>query len=198
MKRLGSGRVRKGHRDGEEFSPDDAAVEYEPDTLLQGKIHRINPNPSDAIFISCGEGDVRCFIGRHLERTGEEVETFLRSLVTAYVERMATLDTNGAPVGLASVTPPTTRERATSARWPAAGTDAERVLYTRTINRFLAAECPPRGLLFIDTYADFSDADGMLRLDMADRTVHVRQTQESARMLHDRFIAMGLLPQRKP
>lgn len=198
MRRLGSGRVRKGHKAGEDYCPDKTGVEYEPDTLLQSKISRINPNPSDVIIISCGEGDVRCFIKPHLERTGEDVEPFLAALATAYVARMTALDANGARIGIASITPPTTRERASTVHWPAAGTDAERVSYARTINRTLAEKCAKHGLLFVDTYADFSDADGMIRIDLADKGVHVRHTQESARMLHDKLIALGMLPPRKP
>jgi len=193
MKRIGSGRVRKYPPPEMGLFLSDEGVTYGEDTVLVDMIRKINPKPGDTLILSCGEADVRCFIKPQLDG-GADLDTLLRSMVDAYIERAASLETNGARVALASITPPTTRARASSFRFPAAGTDEERVLYTRTLNALLSAGCPKRGLLFVDTYADFSDADGMLRLDLADRNVHVRQTVESMWMIHGRLVAMGIAP----
>ena len=192
MKRIGSGRVRTspppelGLFLGDRWG--DVDVVYGPDTALVDAVQKIQPQPGDVLILSCGESDVRCFIKYQVEN-GADLDELLGGMVAAYIERAATLEVNGARVAISSITPPTTRERCSDLRFPAGGTDEERVVYTRKLNALLAAGCPPRGLLFIDTFDKYADENGMIRLELSDGGVHVKITDSTRDVLRD----MGLI-----
>ena len=196
MKRIGSGRKRK------HFSPEDGLVlggdeiEHVEDTLLLDTVQAINPQPGDVLVLSCGEGDVRCFIKPQLAAKQLSPEELLKPMAERYVERVAALETNGARVAILSIPPPAPYERCwnmvfppSQLNLPPAGTDGERATYTRMLNYYVACYCHERGLLFIDIHSKYANADWMLMAELSDGGVHIKDTALVREVLH----MMGLL-----
>ena len=44
------------------------------------------------------------------------------------------------------------------------------------LNQLLADGCRGLGLLFLDIFDEYADENGMLRVDLADESVHVKDT----------------------
>jgi hypothetical protein len=174
MKRVGRG----FYRDQE----DTTGRHYLKDTVLLSAIQDCELQASDVLLLSCGEGDVRCFIKAQLDDHPITLESLLRILVDRCLERLKTFNINGCRVGILSITPPTTYARAMGEMEPG-GTDAERAQYTRTINGLLAQGCRDRGLLFIDTYSRYVDENGMLILALSDGGVHIKDNSRVRALL---------------
>jgi hypothetical protein len=170
---------------------------YMEDTLLPSSVASIGLTPRDVLLIICGEGDTRCFIHPQLVHRTIAMEDLLQQYADRYVERVRTLDVNGARAGIVSVPPPAAFERCwhihsapSDMNLPPQGTDAERVLYTMTLNRLIADGCSKSGLLFVDIFSRYSDENGMLITALSDGSVHIKDTSRAAALLGE----MGLLP----
>jgi hypothetical protein len=180
MKRIGRG----FHRDPE----DETGTRYFKDTILTNAIRGMELESGDVLIFSCGEGETRCFIKPQLECNILSLEELLQILVDRYLDRIKTFARNGVRVGVLCITPPTTYERAMG-KYEPAGTDEERVHYTRVFNRILADGCRARGLLFVDTYSSYANERGMLIEELSDGGVHIGDTSRVRPIL----VEMGLL-----
>jgi hypothetical protein len=98
----------------------------------------------------------------------------LQDWVDRYVKRIATLNMNGAKIGIMSVVPPTTITQADSKKWPVAGTDEERVIYTQTINSILKTTCIQKNWVYLVIYSLYADERGMLPIDQTAVAVHIK------------------------
>jgi len=152
-------------------------VGVKEDALIADEVASMSLAPGDWVVFNFGEIDMRCYVKPILEHRKVTVNALLRGLVKAYCDRIASLPLNGAKVCIVSVTPPSTRERAETIKWPVAGTDGERALYTRKINRYLKDACRERQWRFMDTHALYADPAGMLPADLSDGKVHVRDNK---------------------
>jgi hypothetical protein len=168
---------------------------HEDDYFLATGVREIGLQSTDTLIVSCGEGDVRCFLKPELDAKQLTPEVLLAPLVDHYLDRVLALDVNGARVGVLSITPPVSHTTAHAFRrrmnyqFPPTGTDAERAQYTRVFNDLLARGCQARGLLFVDTYSEYVDDDGMLIAEQSDGGVHIGDTSQ----VHVLLIRMGLL-----
>jgi hypothetical protein len=165
------------------------------DYFLNEGVREIGLLPSDTLIVSAGEGDVRCFLKPELDAKQITPAALLPPLVDRYLDRVRGLEVNGARVGVLSITPPVTYtavhafRQVNTYQFPPTGTDAERAEYTRVLNDLLAHGCQTRGLLFIDTYSEYVDDDGMLIAEQSDGQVHIGDTSQ----VHVLLIRMGLL-----
>jgi hypothetical protein len=133
--------------------------------------------PEDVVIFCFGEIDVRCHVKMQSERQGMDPEDVLRELATSYLTKIATLDLNYALPAVLAVVPPVPANRAVNPRFPVVGTDAERSSYTIMLNRRLIAESVARGVQFVDIYTPYADASGMLRPELSDGCVHLRDPE---------------------
>lgn len=165
------------------------------DYFLATGVREIDLCPDDVLIVSAGEGDVRCFLKPELDAKRITPEALLAPLVATYLDRLLALETNGARVGVLSITPPVTYTTVHAFRqintyqFPPTGTDAERAEYTHVLNDLLRHGCQARGLLFVDTYSEYVDDDGMLIAEQSDGQVHIGDTEQ----VHVLLIRMGLL-----
>lgn len=181
MRRIASGRTRKDRE--LIYALSEADTEHVDDTLLQDAVRDTALGPTDVVIVSCGEGDVRCFLKPQLDHDRTTAEVYVPVMVANYVNRVAALDTRGARTGVLSVPPPAPYERSWGIQWPPsqlnvppAGGDAERAYYTRLINHYLARGCVARGLLFVDVHAKYANDEGMLICELSDGGVHIGDT----------------------
>lgn len=165
------------------------------DYFLASGVREIGLCPEDTLIVSAGEGDVRCFLKPELDAKQMTPTALLAPLVDCYLDRVLTLDVNGARVGVLSITPPVTYtavhafRQVNTYQFPPTGTDEERAEYTRVLNDLLRQGCQTRGLIFVDTYSEYVDDDGMLIAEQSDGQVHIGDTSQ----VHVLLIRMGLL-----
>lgn len=178
MRRISTGRTRKDR--SLNYAVSEAATEHVDDTVLQDAVAATALVPADLIIVSCGEGDVRCFLKPQLAHDQVTAEAYLAAMAARYVDRVTALDRRGAHTGVLSVPPPAPYERAWSIAWPPsqlnvppAGGDAERAYFTRVLNYHLACACAAKGLLYVDVHGRCADAEGMLIAELSDGGVHI-------------------------
>ena len=93
----------------------------------------------------------------------------LRDWTYRYLDRIASLDMNGAKKCILSITPPANKIYIYEAgEFWVHGTDEERASYTKKINDILTTECKERGFIYVDTYSAYVGLDGMLPQNCAD------------------------------
>lgn len=149
-------------------------VGYLEDSLIPDQVKQLNLRPTDTIFFCFGEIDIRCFVKPILQHRKITMQQLLQDWVDRYSHRIATLHTNGAKLGIMSVVPPTTITQADSKKWPVAGTDDERVVYTQTINTILAKSCLNNKWIYLDVYSRYADERGMLPIKQTAIAVHIK------------------------
>ena len=163
---------------------------YPEDDALLGAVGAMPLGPADVVIFCFGEPDCRSFVHPQAMRpVKNDVDALLETWVERYLVRLALLPLNGARVAILSVAPPTTTERSQNPYIAPAGTDAERADYARRMHAVLSAACRARGLIYVDTYSRYADDRGMLRLECADASVHVKDPAGVRRLLVD----VGLL-----
>lgn len=148
------------------------------DNLIPDYVASLPLTPSDTLILACGEIDCRCHIKGQTERRGLSVEAITLELAENYLERAVTLPLRGARVAITSVPPPIPAGTVYYAGviLPVEGSNEERADYTTTLNRQIASACEKRGVPFIDVYTPYADANGLIRTEDSDGSVHIRNT----------------------
>jgi hypothetical protein len=186
MKRMGTGKIRAQSLAETGLVCESERIVHLDDSLVPDTVRGLRLTPTDVLIVSCGEGDVRCFIKPYLTCKAVPMETYLQDLVNDYLDRVGTLEVNGARIGILSIPPPAPYARAIHPQIAPTGTDGERVLYTRTINGMLSQGCAQRGYLFIDVYSLYADENGMLTTALSDGGVHILDTTRVRNLLTDK------------
>jgi hypothetical protein len=156
--------------------------EHEP--LLQAAVDEAEVTRDDLVIFCFGEIDARCHVHQRMSTPG-----LLEQLVGNYLDKVRAIRAHGARIGVLCVVPPTTFERSFNRDLPVTGSDEERVGYVQRMNDLLADGCRDRGLFFLDIYREYADERGMLRLDLADESVHVKDTSR----VHEVMLRRGLV-----
>ncbi len=156
--------------------------------LVPRTVAAVAPPASDSLLFSFGEIDLRCWVKVWIDNHRRQEEELLLDWSTLYLDKLASIATPARKAVL-GVPPPAPKARIDRIEFPVAGTDAERISYNRTLNHLLEAGCAERGFAFANT-SMYADADGMLRLDLADASVHIANTT----MLRAELSRLGLLP----
>lgn len=151
---------------------------YPEDPLLPAIIKRLKLSIEDYVIFHFGEIDIRCHVKPLVtHRLATTLDALLADWTDKYFKRLALLDLKGAKVVIASVVPPASKERKRGEVQivipPAAGMDAERALYTRTINAMLKAGCESRGWFYLDIYSCYANENGMMPTVWGDGTIHI-------------------------
>ena len=148
----------------------------------------------DVLILCFGEIDVRCHIGRQLDRSGSTLEFVVHELVNRYLAMATTLVINDVLMAVLAVVPPVPADHAVNPNFPVVGTNEERVEYTRALNRYLAEQCALRGVLFVDVYTPYCDEHGMLRPELSDGSVHIGDTSLVRNALADLLFGLEVSP----
>ncbi|MCU0691312.1 MAG: hypothetical protein MUF54_07920 [Polyangiaceae bacterium] len=159
------------------------------DNTLRDEVAKINAGSEDVLLFTAGEIDVRCHVFPQAEKLDGDYMTVIEKLASAFVDKLVTLrPSGGAQMGVVSVSPPTTRERAHSAPYPVAGSDAQRAYYTRRLNAELMHLCEWVGMDYLDLYLHYADSNGMLRPECSDGNVHIADSAGVRRILADAWL----------
>ena len=150
-------------------------------TLLTWAVHCLCAKEEDAVILCFGEIDVRCHVKPALDHRKVSLTALLASWVAPYLD--VARASRAGRVAIMSVVPPVTTDRAFNATLPVGGSDGERVLYTYSINDLLRSGCIHRGLRYLDVHSEYRGEDGMLREEISDGGVHIKDTARAAALL---------------
>jgi hypothetical protein len=154
------------------------------DDFISNVIKSMNPNPCDFLIFIFGEIDIRCYVKINLEhRSNLTLDSLLGNWVSNYCQHISLMPTNGAKIVIMSITPPAPYSSAQSIEWPVSGTDEERALYTKEINKLLKQECQNRDWVYLDVYSEYADEKGMLPLENIYISVHINDTTKIKKLL---------------
>ena len=169
---------------------------YVEEEMLPNIMKRLRLTAKDFLIFCYGEVDIRCHIHpiiTHRKKT--TLDELLKDWSHRYASRLSLLDVKEAKVVIMSVVPPSSKERIRISEEtkqkeiivlpPAHGRDAERALYTKTINKYLKEECEQRGWIYFDVYSRYVDEKGMMIRGKGDGTVHIGDTTEVKKLLQE-------------
>ncbi|WP_254508120.1 methyltransferase domain-containing protein [Anatilimnocola floriformis] len=158
--------------------------------------------PGDRVLWCYGEVDCRCHVARQCE-AGRGEEEILTTLVTNYLNALQRNADHFPRVqfGVVSVIPPARVELSRQdSTLPFVGDNSARSRFTQTLNRMLREMCAQRSFLYIDVWALFADAEGMLNYALSDGQVHAGDNSSALDLLHRTFFIGSecLLADRRP
>lgn len=159
------------------------------DDVMSSAIKNINFVANDVLIICFGEIDVRCYVKPILERK-PDLQVLLQNWTDCYLDQIKKLAVpSSVKVYVMSVVPPSSFDKANTIAFPVAGSDSERALYTKEINRLLYNGCRDRALGYFDVYSKYVNEEGLLRFEDSDGIVHISNPTHIKQM----FEEMGLL-----
>jgi hypothetical protein len=134
---------------------------------------------ASTIVFTYGEIDCRCHIHRQkgLDRDEDEI---IRELVNNYIDTIKN-NTEGldANIFIVAVIPPTKQSDyellngQITHDFPFFGCEADRVRYTSKVNTLLESSSVKYGYTFFNPYDYYRRADGTLKYELSDNTVHI-------------------------
>ncbi len=137
------------------------------------------------IAFSFGEIDARAHIIKQRERTGQDIDIIIDSVVSRYASAVASAfpPSRSQIIALLGIVPPIRSEVALPDF--VYGTDQERLTIHRKMNSFLSDQCAAHGFVFIDMFTGFDDADGFISPNAwaGDHHVSARHYRELERRL---------------
>ena len=131
------------------------------------------------IVFTYGEIDCRCHIHRQ-KGLGRDEDDIICELVNNYINTIKN-NTEGldANIFIVAVIPPTKQSDyellhgQITHEYPFLGSDADRVRYTSKTNRLLELSSVKYGYTFFNPYDYYRRADGTLKYELSDNTVHI-------------------------
>lgn len=144
------------------------------------------------IVFSYGEIDCRCHIHRQKE-LGRDEDDIIYELVNNYINTIKN-NTDGldANIFIVAVIPPTKQSDyellygQITHEYPFLGSDADRVRYTSKTNRLLELSSVKYGYHYFNPYNYYTRADGTLKYELSDNTVHIGDNKHFLDMFMER------------
>lgn len=139
-------------------------------------------NSKDRIFcLAYGEVDVRGHVGKQVHY-GRHHETVCSELVDAYFLTIKRNITEYKAIIIMAISPPTAVKdhepckihvEAIGGPIPFVGTDSDRIIYRKFINKLLEEACRIHGYIFFNPYEPYTREDGTLKYELSDKCIHV-------------------------
>lgn len=158
-------------------------------TVLAPVLAQLPIGVTDTAIFVFGEIDIRCYVKPNLLHRPITLEQLVGAWADKYVQQVARTSPRNIHKAIMSVVPPSPAHIATTATFPVAGTDEERVQYTRVINGMLKTCCQKYGCLFLDVSTPYEDSMGMLRRELSDGSLHIGDTQFVRNVLNDNHLS---------
>lgn len=160
--------------------------------IVNFKKESIANDIASIIIFSYGEIDCRCHIHRQkgLDRDEDEI---ICELVNNYINTIKN-NTAGlcATILIVAVIPPTKRSDyeilhgPITHEFPFLGCDADRVRYTSKVNTLLELFSVKNGYHYFNPYNYYTRADGTLKYELSDNTVHLGNNKHFLEMFMER------------
>jgi hypothetical protein len=148
------------------------------DNVIPGFNTSINNNQNIFLFFY-GEVDCRCHIARQIA-LGRELNEIVDELTTKYFQTIKNNITSYKSIIIGSVVPSLRRRDweddngPITHEFPMIGTDEERVIYTKLVNKMMLEKCKEYGFIFFDFFDYYTREDGTLKFELSDGVCHIR------------------------
>lgn len=135
-------------------------------------------HPNNIFILFYGEIDCRCHIKKQL-LSGRVLDDIIEELVSNYFKTINNNIKLYKKIIIGSITPPVNKENYESIHgpitheFPILGTNEERVLYTKMMNKKLEEYCEKYNYTFLNVFDHYSDKDGILYFDKSDKICHI-------------------------
>lgn len=139
-------------------------------------------NGENTFIFFYGEVDCRCHIHKQIA-LGRELNEIIEELTSKYFQTIKNNIKCYKKIIIGSIVPsirkyeyenvhgPVTHE------FPFMGTDEERVLYTKLMNKSLFKKCKEYNFIFLDFYNYYSRPDGTLKYELSDGICHISENK---------------------
>ncbi len=139
-------------------------------------------SPNNIFIIVYGEVDARCHVKRQLD-LGRNLDDIINELVDEYFDTIKKQITVYKQIIVCSVTPPVDivkfeKHHGTITHgFPILGTNEERSMYTKMINKKIKENCESYGYDYLNVYDSYSDENGLLIFELSDTNSHIKKNQ---------------------
>lgn len=138
----------------------------------QGKVHFKSAFYDESIVVFCfGEIDVRAHVWKQIQ-LGRNEDEVINKLATDYINELKK-HTSYYKIIVSSITPPINAAESEDPELPIRGSREQRARYTKKLNGKLKVLCAENNLLFLDSYNDYADKNGLLRKELSDGSHHI-------------------------
>ena len=137
-------------------------------------IRRYGVRNGDTVIYVFGEIDVRSHIGKQRDRHRRNLTDVIESLIAEYIKAISENRKNYnrlTSIVSAAISP--TDGGGNNSQYPRYGTIQDRVAINNLLNKQLLKACQTHGILFLDFRRPYTTAQGTLRQDRADNSVHI-------------------------
>ena len=148
-----------------------------------------NHHTMDSIIILVyGEIDCRCQIQKQIN-LGQDKDFVINSLVSNYFEAIISNVDKYKHIIIVAIIPPTSQidyesnNGPITHEYPFVGTDENRAMYTKEVNKLLEIFCKQYNYTFFNPYEYYTRQDGCLKYEFSDKTVHLKDTS----YFHEQF-----------
>ena len=135
-------------------------------------------SPFKYIYFCYGEIDCRNHVARQLEK-GRSLQEITRLLVKSYFERIARSVSSCRKIIVCSLPSPASfsgkLEPSNQKLFPHAGSDQDRLVFTKEINSLIYKASLAYSFGFLDLFRGFEDSSGFLLESMSDGICHIIQ-----------------------
>jgi hypothetical protein len=159
--------------------------------------HQTDKNSEDIFVLVYGEVDCRCHIQRQIN-SGRVVETVLFELIEKYFNTIKNNIRFYGKIVVVGIIPPSNREffenkhGEITHEFPFVGTNEERVEYTNIMNDMLQSYCESNDYVFIGNFDEYKTQDGLLKIELSDDNVHIKENRYFLQQFIDWFFALNL------
>ena len=154
------------------------------DGLNYINFNNYNIKDGDTIIYQFGEIDCRCHIGKQI-KLNRQLTEIIKELVLNYIKSIISNKSNrNLKIIICCVPPPINQEKyekihgKITHEFPFIGSNPERILYTKEINKELENQCKSYNLYFLNYYSDYEDQDGNLKYELSDTIVHINNNEK--------------------
>ena len=152
-------------------------------------IHQ-NIKPHDTLIWCFGEIDVRCHIKKQ-EDLGREIDEIISELVEKYILTIIkNIEKTPCLMYIMSIVPPIDKDKVIENKdFPFIGTNQERANFTLKINQLLKKKCAEHNIKYFDIHSDYVDENGMLKFELSDKNVHIRDSS----LVYEKMKNIGII-----
>ena len=139
-------------------------------------------NSENTFIFFYGEVDCRCHIARQIA-LGRELPEIVEELTSKYFQTIKNNIKCYKKIIIGSIVPSLRRRDweddngPITHEFPMIGTDEERVIYTKLMNKSLLEKCKEHNFIFLEFYSHYSRQDGTLNFELSDGVCHIKENK---------------------
>ena len=148
-----------------------------------------NIQENDIVVYQYGEIDCRSHVGKQI-LLGRDLNEIIETLAEKYIQSIVNNKNQRNIHIIISCVPPARNKESFESihgeithEYPFVGTNEERKLYAELLNKTLKDKCLQHGFYFLDYYDYYTDEENMLKYELSDTNVHIKDNVKILELL---------------